>query len=241
MTVFKLLWNLHTTFANFSCANTDVLVTVGTREQYTQAIIWYLHSLYVLFVNRGLEKWKISIKYLQNYFVYSALPVKWVSKSSTLIRKSTFMSSKKARTFRVKTSCPPTPLQRPIRVPTPLVNLLSTAQRLIKTMLKWSNSSDHCNLPCSKWNNLIVFGDCRQLIWTLSFFRSKRVILNICAFLSLFTVVIRAAPTPSVLADSLSKRNAIPGPSPVCFRRTCTWSDIYYWFELEAWRSSMYK
>ena len=164
-----------------------------------------------------------------------------LSKSSTLIRKSTFMSSKKARTFRVKTSCPPTPLQRPIRVPTPLVNLLSTAQRLIKTMLKWSNSSDHCNPPCSKWNNLIVFGDCRQLIWTLSFFRSKRVILNICAFLSLFTVVIRAAPTPSVLADSLSKRNAIPGPSPVCFRRTCTWSDIYYWFELEAWRSSMYK
>lgn len=73
---------------------------------------------------------------------------------------------------------------------------------LIKTMLKCSNSSEPCELPCSESNNIhhISRSQTTHLIWTLFFFFfcSIRVILNICAFLSLFTAVIHAAPMPVV-------------------------------------------
>ena len=74
----------------------------------------------------------------------------------------------------------------------------------IKTVSKWSNSSDPCELPlCSELNNPHHKSGHRHS--SPSFFppRSIRVnvILNICAFLSLFAVVTHAADSANVVEN----------------------------------------
>ena len=86
----------------------------------------------------------------------------------------------------------------------------------IKTVLKQSTISDHCEQPCSELNNPHHISMPQTTHLDCLFFHSiqvqNRVILNICAFLSLTTVVIHAGPLPQVAVASIVAIGGIVPP-----------------------------
>ena len=94
--------------------------------------------------------------------------------------------------------------------------LIQVVDIRIKTVLKQSTISDHCEQPCSELNNPHHISMPQTTHLDCVFFHSiqvqNRVILNICAFLSLTTVVIHAGPLPQVAVASIVAIGGIVPP-----------------------------